>query len=418
MIDRTGSSLQIGGIDATAIADRYDTPLYVYDQETILERYHEVRDAFQERYSNFRLHYAVKANSNPAILDLLKEEGAGFDCASPAELWLMDQLDVPRDSVLYTGLYNREDELAFAQEQGMRINLDSRQLLEKLDQVPETLSFRVNPGIGRGKNGLVFAGENSKFGVPEERVVDAYRAARDRGVERFGMHMMTGSCILDPDYFQQITERLLEIAGRVRSELGISFEFIDIGGGLGIPYEPEEERLPLEETAEKVTSSFRQGIEDHNLGEPDLIMEPGRYIVAESGVLLTRVTGTKQATGGKEFVGIDTGMHHLIRPMLLDAYHEIVVANDLEREKDSAKNVVGPVCSNTDIMAEERNLPTLEQGDLLGIMDAGAYGFTMASNWNTRRLPPEILVDDGSAELIRDRQSFEQLFQNTSYFQD
>jgi diaminopimelate decarboxylase len=413
MIERD-DQLRIGGVSTTALVDEFDTPLYVYDQETIRERYNEVVDTFRQYYDDFDLHYAVKANSNPAILQTLHDEGAGFDCGSPAEIRLVRKIGADQEEILYTGLYNRRDELDYALEQGVPINLDSDVLLDKMDRLPETLSFRVNPGIGRDNFGLIFAGEGVKFGVPEEEIVDAYRKAADRGVERFGMHMMTGSCVLDPDYFQTVTEKLLEIAGRVSDELDIEFEFIDIGGGLGIPYRQDEDRLDIDETAHKVTETFKQGIEEHGLGRPELRMEPGRYLVAEAGVLLTQVTAVKETD--RTFVGIDTGMHHMIRPMLLDAYHEIVLASDLEREPDGPKTVVGPVCSSTDTMAEDRDLPPVEDGDVLAIMDAGAYGYVMASNWNTRRLPAEIMVTEDGPELVRGRQSFKQMFQNTPFF--
>lgn len=408
---RRDDELLIGGIPATELAEQYGTPIYVYDAETVRERYNEVMDAFARHYEDFELHYAVKANSNPAVLDLLLDEGACFDCGSPAEIWLADRVGADVTDVLYTGAYNKGEELEYAVEQGVTVNFDSAGLLDKVDTLPERVAFRVNPGIGSGDHGLVFAGADAKFGIPEDEIVDAYRKAQERGVERFGMHMMTGSNVRDPDYFAQITEKLLEIAGRVSDELDIEFEFIDIGGGLGVPYKPDDEPLDIEETAEKVVAAFEQGVAEHDLGEPALWMEPGRYLVAEAGVLLTDVTHVKEA--GKTFVGVDTGMHQMLRPMLYDAYHEILVANDLTRKTTGEKTVVGPICESTDVLAKDRPLPEIAEGDVLGIMKAGAYGFTMASNWNTRRLPAEVLVDDGEAREVRSRQSYANMFART-----
>lgn len=404
--------LVIGEIPATDLTAEYDTPLYTYDADTIRDRYTAVVDAFDSREVEFRLNYAVKANSNPAILELLLDEGAGFDCGSPAEVWLAQEVGADPEDTLYTGAYNREDELAYVAERGATINLDHPYLMEKLPETPARLSFRVNPGIGDGEFGLVFAGEDAKFGTPENDVVNAYQAAKEKGVDSFGIHMMTGSNVRDPEYFEQITGKLLDIAGEVHDETGIGFDFVDIGGGLGIPYEPGDEPLDISETAEQVTQVFKERVDQYDLGEPELWMEPGRYIVGESGVLLTQVTGVKET--GKTFVGVDTGMHHLIRPMLLDAYHEIVVANDLERPYTGEKDVVGPVCSNVDVLAEDRNMPDVEEGDIVGIMNAGAYGYTLASNWNTRPLPAEVLVEDGEEELVRQRQDWEDIFSDAT----
>ncbi|MFB6203180.1 MAG: diaminopimelate decarboxylase [Candidatus Nanohaloarchaea archaeon] len=406
---RVDGEKYIGGVPVSELVEEYDTPLYVYDRDVIQERFTELEEAFDSRYPDFSVHYAVKANSNPEIVRTMLDIGAHLDCASIPELRLAEELEAT-DRVLYTGLFNREDELEAAREHHVTINLNSAYLLEKMDEVPEKLSFRVNPGQGRGEFGLVLAGDNSQFGVPEDRVVEAYRKAKDRGVEEFGIHMMTGSNIRDAEYFEQITEKLLDIAAEVSRELGIEFSFIDIGGGLGIPYRPEQERLDVERVAEGVTSVLKEYVEETGIGEPELRIEPGRYLVAEAGYLLTRVTGVKES--GKTFVGVDTGMNHLIRPALHDAYHPVSLVSD-EREHGGEKTVVGPVCSSEDVLAEDRELPRLEQGDILAIEKTGAYGFSMASNWNTRRLPAEVIVDSGNHRLIRERQEVEDLFHGT-----
>lgn len=404
--------LEIGNVPAGEIADEYGTPVYVYDREKIREKYDRLDSAFSSRYENFSISYAVKANNNPEVVETLVEKGSGLDTASIAELKIAEELDVDPEDVIYTAPYNKEHELDYAVKQGVTVNLDAVFLLDKLDQPPERLSFRIDPGIGKGDHGLVFGGGDTMFGVPEERAVEAYRKVKGLGVERFGIHMMTGSNVRDPEYFGEITEKLLRIAGEIAEEVGIEFEFVDIGGGLGIPYKPDEEQLDLEKAAEHTVEAFRKGVEEHGIGDPELKVEPGRFLVAESGVLLTNVTGVKKK-GEKQFVGIDTGMHHMMRPMLLDAYHEITVANDLDREVEGEKTVVGPVCSNKDVMAEERPLPELHEGDLLGIMSAGAYGFVMASNWNSRPLPAEVMVEEGETELIREPQRPEDIFHGT-----
>lgn len=402
--------LKIGGLDADDIAEEHDTPLFVYDAEKIREQYRRLDKAFSSRYEDFSINFAVKSNFNPSIAQLLVDEGAGLDCAAKSEILLANEVDA--DEVMYTAPYNRKDEIEYAIEHGATVNLDSIFLLDKIDGMPEEICFRIDPGIGEGDHGLVFGGGDTKFGIPEERAIEAYRKARERGADKFGIHMMTGSNVRDPEYFGQITEKLLEIAGEIAEELDIEFEFVDIGGGLGIPYRPEQEELDVEKTAENVTEKFTEGIEEYDIGRPELRIEPGRFLVAKSGHLLSRVTGVKEK-GGTEFVGIDTGMHQNIRPMLLDAYHEILLANDLERPVDGEKNVVGPVCSSTDVMAEDRELPDMKEGDLVSIEDIGAYGFTMASHWNSRPLLSEVLVEDGEFEVIREREGLRDIFHGT-----
>jgi diaminopimelate decarboxylase len=402
--------MRINGVSAEEIAEEYGTPLFVYNADKIREQYRKLEKAFGSRYEDFRISFAVKSNFNPEIAEILVEEGAGLDCAAKSEILLANK--VGADEIMYTAPYNRKDEIEYAIENGATVNLDSIFLLNKIDDVPEKICFRIDPGIGKGDFGLAFGGGDTKFGVPEERAVEAYRKAEERGVEQFGIHMMTGSNILDPEYFAQITEKLLEIAGEISEELDIEFEFVDIGGGLGIPYKPDEDELDVQKTAELVTEKFREGITNYDIGEPELRIEPGRYLVAQSGHLLTEVTGVKEKDG-KEFVGIDTGMHHNIRPMLLDAYHEIKLASDPEKEIEGEKNIVGPVCSSTDIMAEERSMPEMEQGDLLSIEDIGAYGFVMSSHWNSRPLPAEVMVDNGKSSIIRERQKLRDIFHGT-----
>ncbi|MFB6185633.1 MAG: hypothetical protein ABEI86_02045, partial [Halobacteriaceae archaeon] len=205
--------------------------------------------------------------------------------------------------------------------------------------MPNEICFRIDPGIGKGEYGLAFGGGDTKFGIPETQAIDVYKRAKNRGASRFGIHMMTGSNIRDPHYFGEITEKLVTIAGSLSEELNLDFDFIDIGGGLGIPYEPQDQELDIEQTANIVTEALSRGKQKYDIGDPQLWIEPGRYLVAQAGVLLTTVTGVKEK-GGTVYVGIDTGMHHNIRPMLLDGYHEIVVANDCTRPSDGEKTIV------------------------------------------------------------------------------
>lgn len=411
MIER-GDELVINGVKSSEIVEEHGTPVYVYDAATVKKRYRSLENAFRSRYENFSISYAVKANFNPSIVKLLVEEGAYLDCASLSELKLAEELGV--DEKMYTAPYTSRDEVEHACELDATVNFDGIYALKNSSKLPERVSFRIDPGIGKGDFGLVLGGGDTKFGVPEEHAVKAYRKAKERGVERFGIHMMTGSNVREPEYFAQITRKLLQIAGSISEELGIQFEFVDIGGGLGIPYEPGQEPLDVEETAEKVVEAFENGIEKYGLGKPELRVEPGRFLVAESGILLSEVTGVREK-GGKNFIGIDTGMNHFLRPMLYDAYHEILPAENPEKKSTGKKDVVGYVCENTDVFAKDRELPEFERGDLLAVMDTGAYGFAMASNWNTRPRPAEILVEDGETRVIRKPEEPMDVFQGTEF---
>jgi diaminopimelate decarboxylase len=406
--------LEISGVPASKIAEKYRTPLYVYDAEKIREQYRKLEEAFSSRYQNFQINYAVKANFNPEISRILVEEGAGLDCASKAEMMLADKIGA--DEIMYTAPYSREDELSYAVEHGAFVNLDSIFLLDKMDEVPESICFRIDPGIGGDDLSVIGAGA-TKFGVTEEKAVEAYRKAIDKGVEKFGIHMMTGSNIRDPEYFGRITEKLLEVAAKISDELSIEFEFVDIGGGFGVPYKPEEDQLDIEKTAEKVTDTFRKGVERYDIGNPELRVEPGRFLVAESGHLLTRVTGKKKKKGNT-YVGVDAGMHNFLRPMLMGTHHEIEKIGTHQSEL-SEKTLVGSSCTTVDKLAEKRELPELESDDILSIENTGAYGFSLsASYWNGKPMPAEVLVENGETRLIREREEKEAILHGTKLEKD
>lgn len=225
--------------------------------------------------------------------------------------------------------------------------------------------------------------------------------------------MMTGSCILDENYFAAAAEKLLAIAGAIRKKIGIKFEFIDIGGGLGIPYRLNEKILDVEKAVKLTVKVFAAGVAKFDLGNPKLLLEPGRFLVGDAGVLLTRIQTIKPKTPrqarGKAFVGVDAGMQTLLRPALYGAWHEILFAGNLNAKAVKKVSIVGPICENTDQLARDRLLPKLAEGDLLAILDTGAYGFGMSSNYNTRARPAEVLVSGGKAEIIREREGLKEI---------
>lgn len=403
------------GCDIRQLAEQYGTPLYVYSRNRIKNNYRRLLQAYQLHYPKFQAYYAVKANNNPAIVKILGEEGCGADASCIPEILIAQRVGIPSEKILYSGVYNANSDLRYAAENHVRLNLEDISQLERLASisVPKFLCFRINPGVGgSGAEGLIFAGPDAKFGIIERDVEAAYAKAKQLGVEKFGIHMMTGSNILSPEYFEEVVAKLLDIAGPISRKLGITFDFIDIGGSLGVPYRPEDNELDIENVAERVVAKFREKLEEYDMGEPYLIHEPGRYLVCDAGILVAQVTSIKN--GYKKFIGLNAGMHTLLRPALYGAYHHILYANDLNAESDQCVNVVGQVCENSDIFAKERFLSSkIAVDDLLVFLNAGAYGFCMSSQYNSQPKAAEVLVNQGEATLIRQRETFDDLLKGT-----
>ncbi len=401
--------LVVDGVPSTELASRFGTPLYVYSARRIRDNYRRIHGAFAARRKNFHANYAVKANNNLAVLRILRDEGAGADCASPAELLLAKTAGFPADKLIYSGNYNSDEELKYGIESGAVVNLDDGPLLERLLKfgTPEALCFRINPGFGKGKfPGVVTAGPEAKFGMMEREALKAYRAAKEAGIERLGVHMMAGSNVLETPYWAAITDRLTGIAARIAKALHIELDFIDLGGGFGVPDKLGEKPLPVDALAKKVVGAYEERLaKTPEVGDPTLVIEPGRYLVGDAGVLLASVNHVK--TSAKRFVGCDAGMNTLLRPALYGAYHEILPASKLDARRSLTVNVTGQICENTDIMGRDRKLPPLARGDLLAFLNTGSYGYTMASRYNSRPMPAEVLVEDGKARVIRERETLE-----------
>jgi diaminopimelate decarboxylase len=312
---------------------------------------------------------------------------------------------------MFTGTSVRTDELEFLVNSNVTVNVDSLSQLYRLLklQVPEILSVRVNPEVGAGlHNHVITAGRESKFGLWETDALKAYKTAKKAGVKRFGIQMHVGSGVLDVKPFLQALEKLLNIAKKVHNRLGIKFEFIDMGGGLGVPYMPEEKELDLEVFSEKVLSLFKNHIGKDELGEPTFCVEPGRYLVADSSILFTTVN-TVKTTPFKKFIGVDAGFNTLVRPTMYGSYHHIVVANKLNAPKEVTCDVVGPICESGDALAKNRHLPMVQEGDLLAVLNAGAYGYTMSSQYNSRPRAAEVLVKHRKVTLVREREQLDDL---------
>jgi len=406
-------NLDIGGADALELAQKYGTPLYVTDEMRVRDNYQRVYQAFSKEYEDFKIFYAAKANTSLAMMRILEQEGSCVDAVSPGEIYTALMAGFQPDRILYTGNNVTNEELKVAVDAGVRLNLDSVSMLERLAKIPGTegmeISFRVNPMVGAGHHDhCITGGELSKFGIMEQEAVEVYQKAFDLGFKPVGIHTHIGSGILDPEPFKLAVQVLMDIAGKVHQEAGVNFEFIDFGGGLGIPYTPEEGLLDIEKFAQEIVALYQEKLTQHDLGKPTMCIEPGRYIVGDASYLLTQVNTIKQSY--RKFVGVNAGFNTLLRPTMYGSYHHILVADKPEAEPVQKVDVAGNVCESGDLFARDRPLPEIKEGDVLGIMNAGAYAFSMASQYNSRPLPAEVMVCNGEAEVIRERESFADLF--------
>ena len=408
--DRKGS-LFFDGFSVKELAEKYDTPLYVLSEKRIRDNYNRIHNALISNYKHLRVYYAAKANTNLTILRILQSEGAYLDTVSPGEVFMGLSSGFTPDRILFTGTSVRNDELRFLTGANITVNVDSQSELDRLLKiaVPPVVSVRVNPEVGAGHHShCITAGPESKFGLWEEETIQAYAIAKRARVERFGIHMHIGSGILELDPYIAAVEKLLSIAKRVHDEVGIDFEFIDIGGGLGVPYKPEDKDLDLAEFSTKVVSMFKAKVKEYGLGKPFLCVERGRYLVCDASILLTTVNTVKE-TPSKKFVGVDAGFNTLVRPTMYGSYHPIIVANKVAQANKETYDVVGPICESGDALAKDRQLPKIEEGDLLALLNAGAYGFSMSSQYNSRPRAAEVMIRQGKAVVVRRREQLNDL---------
>ena len=403
--------LYFDGASAIELAEKFDTPLYVISESRIRENYKRLHEALTRNYEKIRVYYAAKANSNLSVLKILETKGAYLDAVSPGEVFMALTSGFPPERILFTGTSVRNDELKFLADSNVTVNVDSLSQLDRLlkKAVPNVLSVRVNPEIGAGHHShCITAGKHSKFGLWEKDVLKAYKTAKKAGVTRFGIHMHVGSGVLGVEPFVLALEKLLSVAKKVHDKIRISFEFVDMGGGLGVPYKPEDKELDLTLFSEEVLSLFKSRVDEYDLGKPFFCVEPGRYLVCDASILLTAVNTVKN-TPFKKFVGVDAGFNTLVRPTMYGSYHQVLVANKLGSPEKETYDVVGPICESGDALAKDRRLPKIEEGDLLAVLNAGAYGYSMSSQYNARPRAAEVLVKNGKCSLIREREQLDDL---------
>lgn len=375
-------------------AEFFGTPFHIYDEAGIRATGAALKAAFAG-ISGFREYFAVKALPNPRILAIMREMDFGFDASSIPELILSRQVGAHGEDILFTSNNTSPEEFSAAlSEGGCILNLDDISLIEKVPQMPDLISFRYNPGPRRSGNIIIGNPVEAKFGLTEAQLTPAYQQAKARGARRFGLHAMIVSNERDYRSMAQTAQMLLEQCVQLAGA-GFSMEFINIGGGLGIPYRPEEAPLDIQALGAEISALF------HDFpAPPRLYMESGRYMTGPHGVLVTRVINRKDTY--RRFIGVDASMSAFMRPGMYGAYHHIDVAGKNRAEEGEVVDVVGSLCENNDKFAVQRSLPPIQTGDLLLIHDTGAHGHAMGFNYNGRLRPKELLLrEDGSIELIR-----------------
>jgi len=400
-----GSNFFCEDVSAASIAERFGTPTYVYSRAVILDNFSRLKAGLRD--ISALICYSVKANSNLRILGLLHEVGAGFDIVSGGELVRVQKTGAPPDHVVFSGVGKTEAEVDAGLAAGiLMFNVESAGELELIEararnvSRPAGISIRVNPDVEADTHPYIATGRViHKFGVPKAEALALYRRAATSGhLKVLGVTCHIGSQILTLDPFMKALDEILGVAEQLRTE-GIEVKFLDLGGGYGIRYK-DEQPLDVALLTRELTARMR--------GVPyQLILEPGRSLVAEAGMLLTRVLYVK-SNDKKSFVIVDAGMNDLIRPSLYRSHHNILPV-ELRSEKTMLADVVGPICETGDFLALDRELPEVRPGDLVAVMTVGAYGYVLASNYNTRPRPAEVLVSGSEVQLIRRRETQEDL---------
>ena len=386
---------------AEALSRTYPTPFHVYDEAAIVANLRRMNAAFSW-CGDFCEYFAVKATPNPYIVKLLAREGAGADCSSLAELLIAEAAGLRGERIMFTSNDTPAGEFQKARELGAIINLDDISHIEFLERaagLPDLVCCRYNPGPSRTGNDIIGKPEEAKYGFTRDQLFEGYRILRDKGVRRFGLHTMVASNELDPECFRLTADMLCELVAELSARLGIRFEFINLGGGIGIPYRPEQTAVDLERVAADVRAAHDRMVA---AGLPPLrvCMECGRAITGPYGWLFARVLHLKHTY--RDYVGLDASMADLMRPALYGAYHHITVLGKEQAPCDHVYDVTGSLCENNDKFAIARALPEIVPGDLLCIHDTGAHGHAMGFNYNGKLRSAELLLRaDGSVMQIR-----------------
>lgn len=384
------------------IIRQYPTPFHIYDEKGMLDNLREFRDAFAWN-EGFREYFAVKATPNPVIVKLLHENGCGADCSSYTELMLCDALGIRGEDIVFSSNVTPAKDYTYARELGAIINLDDISHIPFLEQnggIPETICCRFNPGGEfRLNNTIMGSPGDAKYGMTREQLTQAMTLLAQKGVKQFGLHAFLASNITDPGYYPQLARVLFSVARELHEQLGVHIEFIDLSGGIGIPYRPEEKKVDIARIGADVRRVYEEVFGPAGM-RAKLYTELGRYITGPYGYLVTTAIHEKDIY--KRFIGLDACAANLMRPAMYGAYHHITVMGKERAPADHVYDVTGGLCENNDKFAVDRPLPKIDIGDIVVLHDTGAHGFSMGYNYNGKLRSAELLLrKDGSVELIR-----------------
>ncbi|TET50013.1 MAG: diaminopimelate decarboxylase [Actinomycetota bacterium] len=389
----------------------FGSPLYVYNGQTFRDRFNSLANAFD--YPKIKIYYACKSNTNINVLKIFKELGSNVDTVSPGEIFIALKAGFKPEELLFTPNNPSSEETKYAIDRNIMVTIGSLSIMEEYAKIggSKDICIRVNPDIGFGHHGhVITGGPKSKFGIYFDQMDRARDLASKLGLNIKGIHAHIGSGILEVDQFIQAMDMVLNTAGTIRD-----LDFVDFGGGIGVPYKPGEKPFDLENFGKKA-SGFMRDFSGKYGRDLEFCFEPGKYLTAEAGYLLIKVTNRKE-TPLYKFVGTDSGFNHLIRPILYGSYHNIINCSNTGGKAEEVV-IAGNICESGDVFTvgpdgpEPRNIPEARIGDILAITHAGSYGFTMASNYNSRPRPAEVLIEGGKARLISKRETFEDLIAN------
>ena len=386
------------------IVKTYPTPWHIYDEKGIRENAKRLKEAFGWN-KGFKEYFAVKATPNPFILNILKEYDCGVDCSSMIELEMSDACGFQGKDIMFSSNETPVEEFKFANDLGAIINLDDITHIKYVEEVcgklPETMSARYNPGgVFTMSNGIMDNPGDAKYGMTPEQLIEAFKIMQSKGVKHFGIHAFLASNTVTNEYYPKLAGELFEFAVRVKDETGISVEFINLSGGIGIPYTPDKEPNDIFEISKGVKKVYEEVLEANGIMDVAIFTELGRYMLAPYGALVTEAIHEKNTY--KHYIGVDACASNLMRPAMYGAYHHLTVLGKENDEASEVYDVVGSLCENNDKFAIDRKLPKIERGDYIYIHDTGAHGFAMGYNYNGKLRSAELLLkEDGSVKMIR-----------------
>ncbi len=386
------------------IVKEFPTPFHLYDEKGIRENVKALKEAFSWN-SGYKEYFAVKATPNPFLIDILKEYGCGCDCSSYTELMLSDAVGVRGEDIMFSSNDTPPEEYVLADQLGAIINLDDITHIDFLEEtighIPETISCRYNPGgLFKISNDIMDNPGDSKYGMTTEQIEEAFRILKSKGAKEFGIHAFLASNTVTNDYYPMLAKVLFEQAVRLQKATGVHIKFINLSGGIGIPYTPDQEPNDIRVIGDGVRRVYEEVLVPAGMGDVAIYTELGRYMMAPYGCLVTTAIHEKHTH--KEYIGVDACAVNLMRPAMYGAYHHITVMGKEDWPCDHKYDVTGSLCENNDKFAIDRMLPEIEMGDYLVIHDTGAHGFSMGYNYNGKLKSAEVLLqEDGSAKLIR-----------------